>query len=1176
MDFGAPLGLPHPLNILNFLKMVLLTSAAISDQERINRKIASNPTLADIFARGLDGTYHFTQLAQPTLEMHDNVRGKWRDFTDWHPKRDGLPAEIELGSELVDEGTIKEFVTYLAAATKGNLTENATRRTIRQYVCTFFACWARYANQHASKALRFQVNAFVSSIELRTVAPLSTAIRAKPIPTALDLTDLVRFVINDKAVFRTFRAKQQFIAVNTIAAMTGQRPGTIVESVCYKGSNECIQWRDISFIITPDPDAPNTPFHAAGIRFRNPKGHRDDEQHFTTVIITMAPLGSRATCLVTMLYYFGLRDGVFPDVETAEEIFHPQVAPTAAHILSLKETAQLQPVFRAEVIGTDGNWTTSETKALRGAMHNDQMRRASFAMGMRVNLKMYCWRRLASNIFAKILSDVQRDMLLTHTPGTHMFQRSYMTRTSTHDLAGLLHGRGEDPRAVALAEASNGMSVGRDSNAPTQLTVSQLAELDREPVLVTMREELAALKEGVHELVIELKMLDHEDDSLNDEIADLHGRLRVQRKKLEEVRAEHDSTVNRERIFRLGQARKVFFAGASTRQLTGEAPPSAAPRVLARPPLADKTKTATVPQPPRVITSAGKENVIISSPVLRDIKTVDPTTRLCDIVYRFAGSDPADEAAACVSVYLGLPERRLAACYPGESPTDDEKCPVCKCDCRARAFDKSGSVTVGSHIHACLLAAQQKKVQSHVEEEYQARRCDWDGCKTPRKIYATRVKFVEHVQKHLATLSLPKTMFFDTRPCEWLDDGEICGEEDEADWDKHFGQVHLINVKPKVGVHYCAICPEWHVDELGDGLAWEDHLWGHWDILYGSFSVRGKGDVDLTPIGVEFSAPIDNAVDYAHGTGFDGAAPEFHGEADHGVAEVPMHCPWCVYDESLAIEEKMIQFLTYSGFSAHVKIHGEDIADDKQECPVPSCGTHEFSAAELKVHMIAYHRIPLHGYGRKQLVKRLRLPPITPPPAAAAAIVDLTHTEDMDIDAVPLHAALAPATTRTDNVKTLKTERLAIAAAAVEGYCLGCSTPYSNIGKHIQGTKCRQRNEYTAVMDKRRVGATLKWDLTDPAPARLGQDEVMTHRCAGPCRRSFVHISAHLATACKGKRFRIVSNRKDRDSAPTFEIAMWLAEHPQAGTKHQRSASPADTEEVEPDVYSFLCHQLTY
>ncbi|KAJ7746494.1 hypothetical protein DFH07DRAFT_832797 [Mycena maculata] len=499
---------------------------------------------------------------------------------------------------------------------------------------------------------------------------------------------------------------------------------------------------------------------------------------------------------------------------------------------------------------------------------------------------------------------------------------------------------------------------------------------------------------------------------------------------------------------------------------------------VARPPLADRTRESVQFRQPRLITSNGKENAPTS--FLLGIEALDPASRLCDILYRFAQRDLHAETAAAVNAYLGAPERRFAPCYQGESPTQDEKCPVCSADCRPNAFKYSGSQTIGSHIHACLLRAQQEKVQEYVETNYIPTTCPWHRCKV-QQVFQTRPEFVEHFRKHRDSFGLLATRKHKTRSCQVMIGDELCLEEDNDDWDRHFAQVHSINILEKVEVHYCAKCPEWLVDELGDGLAWDGHLWDHWEEDYGRFNERVTEEVDLTP-DVEFSAAVDNLVSFAVGSGFSRTRPEFHGLVRHGVAEVPMHCPWCVY-QAERIRIRMHEFLTVESFFRHIRQHLDEMSDEEtQQCPVPHCGVHEFTGFELKTHMVAFHRIPLFGSKNTVKVRTLKLPPIPVPEPFPAATIEM----DVDVPAPPTAAAPIADTNLTQHqaaTKVYKEQRAAASAEAVWGHCYGCSCPYKNIGAHINTTKCRSKNQYQLIVEGKRTGVKkLAWDLSDVVP----------------------------------------------------------------------------------------------
>lgn len=95
-------------------------------------------------------------------------------------------------------------------------------------------------------------------------------------------------------------------------------------------------------------------------------------------------------------------------------------------------------------------------------------------------------------------------------------------------------------------------------------------------------------------------------------------------------------------------------------------------------------------------------------------------------------------------------------------------------------------------------------------------------------------------------------------------------------------------------------------DEDGDSSVFRNHAHEHYEDLFGLFSDRAGDDVDLTPVGIT-RIQDDNVIEYNHGSGFDGKQPEFHGHLEAGVALAPMFCPWCVFDEDLALERRMLQ-----------------------------------------------------------------------------------------------------------------------------------------------------------------------------------------------------------------------------------------------------------------------------
>ncbi|KAF8214924.1 hypothetical protein K438DRAFT_1749039 [Mycena galopus ATCC 62051] len=478
-----------------------------------------------------------------------------------------------------------------------------------------------------------------------------------------------------------------------------------------------------------------------------------------------------------------------------------------------------------------------------------------------------------------------------------------------------------------------GMNVGSDPEAPTRLDLIEIATLDRLDDLVQRRITKQKCRTQAEGLAQQLKLLDPDDSALEEERASFYGKLRTAVLKLQKLNAEYATLYHGE------------------------------------------MKTC-------VIVSIGKENDdgISTSNVALVTNITDPHAALFDILYHSAESHLSCEVTSTVNMYLALPARRFAMCYPGEYPTADEKCPGCGIDCRHGTFQGKGSI----------------------------------GCK-PKTTFPTCAEFIVHVRDHIDTIG--------PRGCRWCLEGTACGDNnDDQDWACHFAQVHDINVSPEVAVNYCILCLELHIDALG-------HV---------------EGEVDLTPIGIEFMDPWDNAVDYQNDLGFDGAHPEFHPEFHcqvvDGVPLTPMYCA-CGH------------------YMSHIQTHDKEIEEEDNMCPVPSCGTHKFNRFELEMHLVAFHCLPLHSSGQQALFWHLKLPL----PPKAAPTVNLAHSDDaMEVD-----EAAAPPTVKLTKAALLviasreRRQRRDSANAGSQGttdntagipkghWCTSCHNQVDNILDHV-------------------------------------------------------------------------------------------------------------------------------
>ncbi|KAJ7623979.1 hypothetical protein DFH06DRAFT_1328390 [Mycena polygramma] len=357
---------------------LLSGSGALSIAERIAQRAAADPAIQKALDNPPTGTFYRT-LAPPTIHGHDVVKRLWRGFAENHDPN--LPPDIVPDTPLPLKDTLYEFAQYLSLGCKGLLAVFPQKKSIEKYIRNLFVCWKRYAFLPAPDTLKTSVFAYINSPELAAVAPLTTAMRPKPVPTRLDIEAIIRAAYEDNVLFRTNRMRIQFIAITLASVETSERPGAIMESDSYTDTNETLFWGGLHFLVFPNLENPHLP-PLLGIRVDIDllKAWRKDDSKRKSFFFRPEPLGNRALCLVTLFSTMAQQDQVWEDVESVREILHPKTPPTAVHELVMKESARKQPVFRADVLTSEG-WTTSETAALKARTNRQLIKNLLFKEG---------------------------------------------------------------------------------------------------------------------------------------------------------------------------------------------------------------------------------------------------------------------------------------------------------------------------------------------------------------------------------------------------------------------------------------------------------------------------------------------------------------------------------------------------------------------------------------------------------------------------------------------------------------------------------------------------------------------------------------------------------------------------------------------------------------------------
>ncbi|KAJ7108591.1 hypothetical protein C8R44DRAFT_884651 [Mycena epipterygia] len=1137
--------------------MARLSKPRISDEESAEQRLAeADPATRGAMSTSLVGTYQFRKLVRPTFLSHERTKKLWALFVSKHPDKDTLPAEIVPGVKLPEPGITKEFVRFLGYTLRGRLEDHVVKSTVEGYIYKYFALWRQYAFTPVPTPHRLQVMSYFNSALFDETSKLSTKSRPKQTANIVDLEILIRGILEDTKYFRTHRARYNVIYSCLISALVSERPGAIIESGCYRGSNESMTWADHEYWVIPDPKNPYRPFLCLILRSRWLKGMREDESAVKDFFILREPDSHRHVDALMYSLVCAMEDQVFEDVKAIEEIFYPEHPCLKAHKLRIKESAKNQPVFRREVF--DGTqWVTSDTLSLPYNIAATYLHNISIFLGFIMWFIFYCFRRCSANNLQAALPEDERRSLTC-------FQQSYQARLGVIDLGAILAGRlDSNEDNTRMMKAISGMSKDRDPNAPISLNALEMNDLYADPELVEFRREKAKVFERIKVETTKLISLPEGEQDAQDAQRQIILQLRTD---IRNIDRKHGAIVSRENYALVALKRKKYFDEASLRQLRGIEP---TPRI----PLA-ANRTVPLPVPAGKPPAPGQENQApnagqppprrarVSRPIVSD-----PMTDALEIVYNFTLENAGTpHFIAAVNALLGLPLRPFKACYPGESPTHDGKCPVCLTPTTTANMNKGGG-SLATHIHSCIMRELKAKVNKEVEDEYEPQACSWTTC-SDKTVLQSRAEFCAHVNRHLDNFRFAAKQR-GRASCKWKNESnEPCGEKECNDLEKHFARVHSLNVCENIDVQYCAICAESFIDYEGDGELWREHCVDHYATLFDPFATRVETEVDFMQHGVIFTPDVDHCIQFENGAGFNSQRPEFHGHLDHQVPLAPCFCPFCVYDETLSMQVRMQQFVRNQDFQLHLSRHRREIlnGDDSEvrECPVPSCGTHTFTAHDLLYHVVVFHRLPICGSTNHTRFRRLRLPTLedTQPPMQVDA-VDLAHLHDDEPSgsastSVSVPTASTTALPLSNPPVKLKKRRYTAAnpyqKVEKNHYCEAHRTQYRDIREHIPAHCDAKRFKIRDPAVKRSQFGPVKifadWivsapvfvpseaaaddseesgsESTQPGPSKKPRaDKPMCNfKCSG-CSKEFADIARHLgairkdSSKCKKNRFRV-------------------------------------------------------
>lgn len=213
-----------------------------------------------------------------------------------------------------------------------------------------------------------------------------------------DLHHLLKFLwTRDTHVYPVERQRVQQALITLLIALTTVRPGAIVESSSYCGTNEALLYRDVALRLVRDPAEPNQTVLLMEVTVWLWKGYREKEKPVTFVFY-------EHDCLIfcPILHFLSLAfaDTAFDSecIQCVEDIYRHTIPEfKESTLLKWKESWLTRPVFRRARVAGSG-LATSATKALPYNSFVSQTKALGQGAGFRADLNPYAFRRGAAQV----------------------------------------------------------------------------------------------------------------------------------------------------------------------------------------------------------------------------------------------------------------------------------------------------------------------------------------------------------------------------------------------------------------------------------------------------------------------------------------------------------------------------------------------------------------------------------------------------------------------------------------------------------------------------------------------------------------------------------------------------------------------------------------------------------
>lgn len=854
----------------------------------------------------LTQTRHFDPVVKPTTKKYNFMEKLWRGYYV-HAKEDPTKC-LQRNEPLPSVGRIKAFMEWIFDTTVGRLEEMMTLKSLKNYYFSWRAMYFRQSYNSIPKETSTDVLGYINTT-LREKG-LTIVRREKLIADQLDVAWLLTYLwCYDEFEYSNPRQRVQLSFILLIIIYTGTRPGTVVESSAYRGSNEAICYKDFEVIGLPDSNGGTE--WVLKLRFRYEKQKRalsdnDDKVEYKWVTFR-EDRACRGRCPVTHFLGLAIADKIFTEVEDYSDLQYIRV-PKGSHSVHLEIRASKKniPVFRH--CNSDGS--ISENRAMSYNDLSRSLAELGYRAKLRDILRAYNLRRGTAN---RVEGDVevsqsQYVQLLGHSVKT--MGASYISNISGIDGQGLIN---EEQMRQDHIRQLRSMSLHINMNAPNKLLFDENQKILDDPEYAELESQENAAR---------MKWRSEAHTEKEPELAKDYWRKSLLRK----------SFYNRHHLQARQECRKQYFQKANNEEIRRQI----------------REGKLGIPY------SEVEDGKAINLQFVSSSHYPDRSFVATAFWVSHSTKDAPPDALLLYHLQRLCQPEPFVLYYPGESPVEG-RCPVCQ-----RKMEEIKVCDRSDHVHACFAAKYRQVTRTEFEQKC-PKECKWGKCtskftKRPRtlpkdvgmhisdpkerqrfrnkesgRVYDSKRKF-----KHLPTPEAKVTKsdtpsrrsiskhirghIKNQKICLW----EGCKVSCHSNLDLRRHMLNCHGASDRQGPfkpQFCLKHPEngWYTCEFD----WEDHCQLH---------IENLSTNPSTNLG--------------------------HTRAYHAFT-AGMQCPFCLVDEDATPSKRFTQYTDLGLFNRHLDVHKKKRCEEgSYNCPVPGCREALcLNYKELEIHFFDIHNL---------------------------------------------------------------------------------------------------------------------------------------------------------------------------------------------------------------------------